>query len=483
MAITFGLMLAVVFGFMGLSLDLAQTYEMKTELQNAADAAALAGAKALNGTLVGINAAVSNAKSAASSNKFKYSTPVTLQDANISFGDDPDTTNWKTVAQAQSSPAGLLFIKVDTGSKTQDIVNFMKVAAVARGDGSTTAPTTYGSAVAGRFSLGISPIAVCALDPANKYGKVSHSAAGIPDELSEFGYRRGLTYDLVNLNPLGASANKYLLNPVDIPTGASDNNCNPSNGSTTTALPYICSGTASIITTLPGYVFANTGFQSSLNAEFNSRFLDPKTNKASCTTPPDANIREYTANKTGQGFPSQWMTPAPANQGVSLVQSGNGQNKITLPFTPPAASASNWGVLWSYSPAVQWAATPPSGGYTPYTTPDWSKLYPSTAAPQVQALPAYPTSTTFSDPPSPYNQSSGSQFFSQGSGSRDRRVLNVALADCSTYQSNGKCSTLKIMGIGRFFMPVQANIPSNLYVEFAGLVPDNELTTDIKLYH
>ena len=49
-AIMFALSAFFLFGLMGLALDLSQTYDRKTELQNAADAAALAGAKELNGT-------------------------------------------------------------------------------------------------------------------------------------------------------------------------------------------------------------------------------------------------------------------------------------------------------------------------------------------------------------------------------------------------------------------------------------------------
>ena len=43
--IWFALLLPVLFGFMALSVDLARLYLVKTELQNAADAAALAGAR------------------------------------------------------------------------------------------------------------------------------------------------------------------------------------------------------------------------------------------------------------------------------------------------------------------------------------------------------------------------------------------------------------------------------------------------------
>ena len=463
-AIIFALALVSVFGFMGLALDLSQTYEMKTELQNAADAAALSGAKELVGTQAGINNAVVKAKATAQSNKFKYSQAVVLQDTNINFGDSPDTLNWQTISQAQAAPTGLLFIRINTGLQVQNIVNFMKIAGVA------TAPSTFGQAIAGRFSLGITPIAVCALNTV-KYGQLPHSP--LPSELTEFGYRRGLSYDILNINPLGAAANKFLLNPVDIATSSSDNSCNPNNSSTTAVRPYVCAGTASLITSLPGYVFANTGFSTTLNSEFNSRF----TSGGSCTVPPDTNIKEYTATNTtvaGAGNPSNWMTPPGVNnQGVRLTTGAT-----NIPFTPPSTNASDWGVLWSYNPAVQYAASPPAGGYTPYTTANWAALYP-TATPVASAL--YPTSTTLGVPPAPYNQNSG-QFFSAGTGSRDRRILNVALADYSTLQKNGQCSTLKVLGVGRFFMPVKSNLPQNLFLEFGGLIPDSALTSEIKLY-
>ena len=464
-AIIFALALTSVFGFMGLALDLAQTYEMKTELQNASDAAALSGAKELIGTLAGINSAVDKAKTTAQSNRFKYAQAVVLQDANINFGDSPDTLNWQTVGQAQAAPTNLLFIRINTGLQTQNIVNFMKIAGVA------AAPSTFGQAVAGRFSLGITPIAVCALET-TKYGQLAHT--GLPSELKEFGFRRGLAYDVLSINPLGAAANKFLLNPIDIATNSSDNGCNPNNSSATAVRPYICAGTASLITTLPGYVFANTGFSTTLSSELDSRF----TSGGSCTVAPDANIKQYPANNTsvaGAGNPSNWMTPpGNNNQGVRLTT-----GTTNIPFTPPSTNASDWGVLWSYNPAVQYAANPPAGGYTPYTTANWPALYPTaTPVPTTQ----YPTSTTYGVPASPYNQSSG-QFFSPGTGSRDRRILNVALADCTTLQSNGKCSTLKVLGVGRFFMPTTSNLPKNLFLEFAGLVPDSTLTAEIKLYH
>src|SRR5438132_14339262 len=60
-AVIMGIAALALFAFMGIAVDLAYTYSRKTELQNAADAAALSGAKKLNLTRLGVVAAVADA--------------------------------------------------------------------------------------------------------------------------------------------------------------------------------------------------------------------------------------------------------------------------------------------------------------------------------------------------------------------------------------------------------------------------------------
>lgn len=492
-AIMFGLSAVVLFGFMGLALDLSQTYDRKTELQNASDAAALAGARELNGTTAGINLAVSKAKSVALLNKFKYSTNVALVDAGIKFSSSPDTpdASWISVASAQSSPGGLLFIKVDTrGGQPnygQANTNFIRVLSPAS---STT--NTFGRAVAGRFSVGVSPIAVCALDP-TKYRPHQHT--GLPDELVEFGFRRGVGYNIIDLNPLGAAPNKFLLNPVDVPPGPGDTSgCTPSNSSANFTAPFMCSGTASIISSLPGYVYVNTGFSSSLEKELNSRF-NVYGGGSACspaTAPPDRNVKEYPP-----AVAKTWMNSVTPEQTAAVLPSPRitvadllyGPPTPTPTLPPPSAAtpvptanitAARYGELWAYNPAVQYAATPPAGGYTPYTTANWSGLYPTMSGATPVAS-SYPAAT-------PYGTSSGSFFTApspNGPGVADRRVLNIVLVDCNTLSASGgsSCKTIQALGVGRFFMTVKASLPAGIYTEFAGLVPDDQLLTDqVALY-
>lgn len=500
-AVMFVLSAVVLFGFMGMALDLSQAYDRKTELQNAADAAALAGARELNGTTAGVNLAVSKAKALASLNKFKYSTNVAVLDAGITFSSSPDTPDagWVSVASAQSSPSGLLFIKVDTRGGQPNYgranTNFMQVVS-----SSLNTTNTFGRAVAGRFSVGVSPIAVCALDP-TKYR--AHPHTGLPDELVEFGFRRGVGYNIIDLNPLGSSPNKFLLNPVDVPPGDGDTSgCTPSHSSASFTAPFMCSGTASIISSLPGYVYVNTGFSSTLEKELNSRFNVYGGGSAcsAATAPPDANVKEYlpALAKTWMNNPATApaqtaaVLPSPLPR-ITVADLNFAPPTIPVPTLPPpspattvpsstfAITAARYGELWAYNPAVQYAATPPAGGYTPYSTADWLNLYPTNDGNPPPAPSSYPAAA-------PYGTSSGS-FFSapspNGPGVRDRRVLNVVLVNCATLSASGgsSCKTIEALGVGRFFMTVKASLPAGIYTEFAGLVPDDQLlTAHVALY-
>ncbi|MES2071435.1 MAG: pilus assembly protein TadG-related protein [Pseudomonadota bacterium] len=476
-AIMLALCLAVLFGFMGLAVDLSQTYDRKTELQNIADAAALAGAKELNGQLSGINNAITKAQTFAQSNSYKFgSAQVVLNEASIKFSDSPDTADasWLDASAAKASPVGLFFVKIDTRAiaSPSDVgtVNTKFIKAVSA---ATTTTGAYGRAVAGRFAITVTPIGVCAADPDHETLNVPH--AGLPDELMEYGFRRGLAYDIVNLDPLGSSPVKYQLNPLDVATSASDSSCNPANSSTSTMKPFICSGSSNIVITLPGYAFTNTGMSAALNAQFNARF----TSGGVCTVPPDANVKEYPPSVAAPAAGTGWMTPtAPVlnAQTVKLLSA----RPFYLTATPTATKASDWGVLWSYNAAVKYA--PP---HDPYTTADWPLLYPvvpPTAPTTPSANGNYPAA-----PKNPYDQTSGT-FYQAGTGARDRRVLNVVIADCrpSGLGGGGSCSTIKVLGVGKFFMTIQADVSKAsdaLDAEFAGLIPDNAiLTKEIRLY-
>src|SRR4026209_2398546 len=82
--------LVVLLGFMGLAIDLGHAHNNKSQLQNMADACALAGATALNGTFDGIQLATDRARdlNANLNNRTEFNNQtVTLAEADVSFCD------------------------------------------------------------------------------------------------------------------------------------------------------------------------------------------------------------------------------------------------------------------------------------------------------------------------------------------------------------------------------------------------------------
>ena len=82
--------LVVLIGFAGFAIDLGMLYNVKTDLQNATDAAALAGAWQLDGTTTGINNAVTSAINAA--NKYNFNNnPVGVVNGDVTFSTQMDS--------------------------------------------------------------------------------------------------------------------------------------------------------------------------------------------------------------------------------------------------------------------------------------------------------------------------------------------------------------------------------------------------------
>jgi Flp pilus assembly protein TadG len=137
--------LIVLLGMAGLALDLGMLYNVRTDLQNAMDAASLAGAWKLDGTDAGITAAVASAQAAA--NKYHFdNTAVTLNPASeITFSPIRDS-GYLTEAQVLASPgtsATIRFVRT-TNLRTMDLAMIKVIPGV----GSTQAVSA--AAVAGQ---------------------------------------------------------------------------------------------------------------------------------------------------------------------------------------------------------------------------------------------------------------------------------------------------------------------------------------------
>src|SRR5262245_28506992 len=93
----------------GLAVDISHFYTAKAELQNAADAAALAGASQLSSTSGGIKMAVAEATKVL--NKYDFKNSVNISSADVTFSDNLNGP-YVDAASATASPTAKRFVKV-----------------------------------------------------------------------------------------------------------------------------------------------------------------------------------------------------------------------------------------------------------------------------------------------------------------------------------------------------------------------------------
>ncbi len=501
-AIIVALCLTILVGMLGLVLDLGHLYIAKTELQNAADAAALSGAERLNGTAARICCAADSAQemaiAAAAKNNYDFnSKQVTINASNISFSSS-HIGPWVDVATAMASPSDKTFVKVDTGIDGTSLQSlntwFIQVL-----PGVASGMKTFGMAVAGKYVYEVAPLGICALtkDPTD---------LTMADE--DIGFKRGVTYLMADVNPL-APGTQYWINPVTVTDTAENNACPSGTNSEQASLPYMCTGKVNFMPKVGQFVYTNPGISTAQVRALNSRF-NIYTQDSKCdpiTAPPDKNIKPYVYNGSG-GQPKDWMDTAPTQQSISFgyygciyssdplvpstctnkcvskngnihecVQSDNGSvvgpgpNDVVAwrskPFelnpvtdTSFQTKATDYGVLWS-------ASRPVGKGVG-----DWPTLYKSQTAKS-----AYPE-------PSPYSGTDSNFLLGPtvNTGKDKRRMMNIVIVNC--HAAGGNCRPVEVLGVGKFLLQTQAseNGKKDIYLEYAGLLPTPLPPSDIRLY-
>ena len=527
-AITGLLLLLVLCAAGGLVIDLGRLYIVKSELQNIADAAALAAAKDLDNSDTGLNNGVAAGKTIAARNRYDFNTTLVLDNANFRFGPSPEGP-WYSYAETLGNSEGRTFVEVDTsaggnGGTPQSVVTYlMRIMGI-------NSTATLGYAVAGRYVNSITPIGVCAVDPVNRTASYNY---GSFTELVEYGFRRGMAYNIFDLGKLaGSSPDPYLINPVNSPP----NECVEANSSANATAPFMCVGNSAVLPTGSGEVYTNTGMTSALSKALNSRFND-YTGGSQCepsSAPPDVNVREYPCRGTDTNCvrnvpgtvsvtpPINWMDSGgntlPSIQSIATYESSSGlySPKYALPHEVSGAnvwpsvdytrsssagqlaSFTNHGTLWAYTPPVQsdgtTAITPAQANSTVGTVKNTDKMMygPKDAATDYIQSANYPTTVGSgfpnTRPAAPYNQTGNANYFESPSGRTgeiDRRILNIVLVDCRTPPiGSAACGRMTAVGIGKFFMLKKADFtgsPKKLFVEFTGLI-EPVPTSEVKLY-
>jgi hypothetical protein len=439
---------------LGLVLDLGHLYVTKTELQNAADASALSGAKELNGKMTGINSAITRAIEAAGKNKYDLNSKVvTIDDEitakNLWVGRCPSDSCMVPISSVTlATVADKTFLKVHTGSQSLNTW-FIHIL-----PGAPSSTATSGMAVAGKYEVDVAPVATCRL-PSE------------PGVLSELGYERGVSYALKDTNPISPGT-QYWIEPSTNEPG----NCPNSNAQDTR--PFMCTGKILFTPIIGGTVNTNTGISDNQREALDSRFIGSNYSASKCdpvATPPDRNVKEYFWNNpVNAGSPSDWMQTDPNRQSLQFVTQAVTGKWVPKPHA--LRSIADYGVLWS--------------AYRPQnaTVNQWFNLYGESATAK------YPTPLDSYPGLSPYAQTSSSsnpEYYQEDvNGVPGRRILNMVILDCENVVGLG-CAKAPVLGIGKFFMQRRANKPApspdkDIYIEFGGLLPTPLPNSEIKLY-
>lgn len=468
-AIMLAVLLPVILGFIALALELGRLYNRKIEMQAVADNLAISAASKLNGTEAGISDALTAAHNvleevegrADTKPRYQYHHTMVFTEKAIRFASSPDgTAGWLDSDAAKKSPAGLAFVKVDTTELDAaygrvDLL-FMRILS------NVTAMQIPHTTVAGRQRIKLTPIAICAMskDPSNPFKERVNTGGNA--ELTEFGFRRGVSYNLLQLSPHTQKAVNYLVDPI---------NLSPKAGNFTVAKvgPYVCTGTVE----LPRVIGQQLNLQSdfpigSLFNQLNSRFNLPTTS-ARCdaaAAPPDANVKQFAFGSL------DWMTK-PHDQAADPAPTLNRMETVADLDPLNDTDPTHYGPLWVFARPVPWSSyvpgkAEPAGGYAPFEPSKavWDALYGAGSALKAAS---YPTGTT------PYFSQVGSPG-TNWPGTKYRRVLNVPLLDCPAGSAPGK-----VLAIGRFFMTVPATDKA-IFAEFAGATLTEELSAPVELF-
>lgn len=472
--IVFCLSVLGMLAMIGMALDLMLVYNRKAELQALADGAALAAARQLNGSAAGVTSARDQAATIAGNFRYQYyNRQVTWSTNALKFSNSASTADggWLDYATARAAPDGVLFVRIDTGdlpapeNPGDSVPGLVNTVFVRLLDSSLATVATTARAVAGRASTNVLPLAVCAMSPLPAEMRANGGAA--TRELVEYGFRRGVSYNLMKLNPGGVTAENFVIDPLS-PPGTPGSAANTSADSVG---PFVCSGSMPMASVMGGQITVKRPFPiADLLNHINSRM--DKYDGNACTpagAPPDSNIKSY-----GSPF---WMNPRPL---LPAAQSLVGIDKLWTRADPSPGDAANsnlsYGTLWAYAKAVKFSsyvsgAAEPAGGYTTFAATDWAQLYTPNPPPST----SYPGAT-------PYSATSGTNYYAPPThlpGTQNRRVLNVPLLACPVAAGGTVGATVR--AVGRFFLMAPADADS-VTGEFAGLASAASLAGGVELY-
>jgi hypothetical protein len=303
--------------------------------------------------------------------------------------------------------------------------------------------------------LSAAPLAICALSQVQN-GTRAYSAA--TSEVVTYGFRYGVTYNLLRLNPHATTHAYYLVNPVT-PPGA------VARASDWDAIgPFMCAGKLGYTGIGSGQLHLRKGGDAfTLADQLNTRFSQLPGICSPEGSPTDRNVKEFQS--------PAWQGPQVVTSAQSSTAGGRLATVADLaPGQPVAANA--YGSLWAYGTA-KWIPANQTSGATggSFALSDWGTLYPGTTAiPSKWAIqtPFLSTSAAHHVPgPDPWR--------------RGRRLLSIPLLDCPAAAPSGATPTARVLAFGRFFMTARASA-GEVPGEFAGILREEDVDSNVEVF-
>lgn len=457
-------LIIVILTFIGFAFSLSMVYNRKVELQTAAESIALAAARQLNGTEAGVNMALSAAAAAASSSFYSYNAAsIAWSDAAISFSSSPSGPEWvdATSAKTSANASRVFYVKVDL-SRLSSAIGIVPTVFFSLSSSGPEAGYVSSTVVAGRQSINVTPLALCAIS--------DNAARNRGGELVEYGFRRGISYNLMKLNPASNTGGaNYLVNPVSPPGGGSSTIMSRLD----VIRPFVCAGKIAMPSLATNRLRVEPNFPlADVFQQLNSRFGDYHEPCTATTAPPDTNVKEFPFLTA---FP--WMTQVPKDQSAESIPTSSKLLTIadlSESELPPVVTPDMYGPLWIFAKAAKYSSyssgsAEPLGGYSTFATSNWPTLY-SPGGPSVRSGATYPSTPFTTAPVGPPDGLVGVA---------NRRVLNVPLLRCPVPTES--LASAEVLAVGKFFMTVRATNES-LYAEFAGIIPKTTLSGPVELY-
>lgn len=293
-AISLGAFLLVA----GLAVDVSHFYLLSTELQNAADAAALAGASALNSSSKGITEATNRA--VAVMNKYEFNgADVTINRSDVRFAvnlsEFDNGGTGRSEATASSSPQNIRFVKVTIPNKTIGV--FFAVSALGGDSFSLSRNAVAGQSVGVNKICNYNIIVLMEDDVDNNSLDVVN--ANCPDSDN---YTAGCVYDIHLAPPCDPHASQYMV--LDVPS----ERCDQWNERITAGAEN-CIQVGDTIATEPHITAPD------IRRSVNTRFDTYAGGLTPADFPPDTNIKQnitYSQYKSG----ATSNTQSPSNAGL-----------------------------------------------------------------------------------------------------------------------------------------------------------------------